>query len=87
MKFDNYNSDVINHYGRINQIIKCIEEMSELTQALTKYLGGETDNITEEIADVEIMLEQMRFIFDKDGIVDRTKSFKRLRQYERMGKV
>ena len=53
-------------YGVENQTIKAIEEMSELTKELAKALLGKADNdhIREEIADVEIMLEQLKDIYD-----------------------
>lgn len=61
----------INTYGVENQMIKTVEELSELSQALCKFLlkpyteSDRTilDNIYEEIADVEIMLEQCKMIF------------------------
>lgn len=48
------------------QIIKAIEEMSELSKELAKELNdnGNEDNIREEIADVLIMMEQMVYLFD-----------------------
>lgn len=63
----------INTYGVENQMIKTVEELSELSQALCKFLlkpyteSDRTilDNIYEEIADVEIMLEQCKMIFYK----------------------
>lgn len=57
-------------YGVENQTIKAIEEMSELIKELSKALLGKADNdhIREEIADVEIMLEQLKDIYDtRDG--------------------
>jgi len=55
----------IEHYGENSQIIICIEEMSELIQALTKSLRGipQADHLTEEIADVEITLEYVKRIY------------------------
>lgn len=53
-------------YGIEKQMIKCIEELSELQKELCKHsLGqGNIEHITEEIADVEIMLEQMKIGLD-----------------------
>jgi NTP pyrophosphatase (non-canonical NTP hydrolase) len=55
-------------YGAESQIDMMIEEMSELTKALCKYKrspdGGTVDNVLEEMADVQIMLNQMALIFD-----------------------
>lgn len=79
----------INTYGVENQIIKTVEELSELSQALCKFLSKPytesdrtiLDNIYEEIADVEIMLEQCKMIFyeSEDKINDyKKKKIKRL---------
>jgi len=53
---------ILKTFGLEKQMIKCIEELSELQKELCKYsLGqGNLEHITEEIADVEIMLEQMK---------------------------
>ena len=52
-------------YGSAKQIAMVFEEMSELQKELCKYLRGKYSpaNIAEEIADVEIMLEQMKMLF------------------------
>lgn len=52
----------LNIFGLKDQMIKCIEELSELQKELCKLsLGqGSLENATEEMADVEIMLEQMK---------------------------
>lgn len=53
---------IAHHYGLHSRLDKTAEECLELALALMhhKERGGEIDHITEEIADVEIMLEQMR---------------------------
>ena len=58
----------IAHYGKLNQLDVCIEEMAELTKEIVKNKRGENnrDHIVEEIADVYIMLEQLELIFDVD---------------------
>ena len=55
---------LINKYGEL-QIIVAIEELSELQKELCKHLRGKIDgcNLVEEIADVQIMLEQMIILF------------------------
>lgn len=52
-------------YGSTRQIAMVFEEMSELQKELCKYLRGRGsfEHIAEEIADVEIMLEQMKMLF------------------------
>ena len=59
-----------NRYGTQNQLLKTIEECNELGSAIAKYLispkSKENENhVLEEIADVSIMIQQLRtFIFD-----------------------
>lgn len=57
----------IDTYGSINQCIVAMEEMAELQKELSKAIRGEEvrENIVEEIADVEIMILQLRRIFTK----------------------
>lgn len=56
---------IIKFYGEKAQIIKAIEELSELTKELCKNINGQIDDrsIEEEIADVQIMLNQLNIIF------------------------
>ena len=54
------------HYGKQTQIIVCIEEMSELTKELTKHLRDSNtslNGITEEVADVSIVIDKIQMIF------------------------
>ncbi len=65
-------------FGKVQQITKAVEEMSELQKELCKVLIGEMNllNIIEEIADVEIVIEQMRMIFNSDRDIERVKAEK-----------
>ena len=77
--------DAINKLGDRNQITKAIEEMSELTKELCKYLEGaqdDKDKIYLEIADVTIMMEQLRIIFECNDDVCECMDF----QIERLAK-
>ena len=76
---------LINKFGKKNQIIVSIEELSELQKELCKYLRDKTNirNISEEIADVEIMLEQLKLIFENETPVSIEKEYKLARTYER----
>lgn len=53
-------------YGSEIQHIVAIEELSELQKELCKSLRGQTDkqHIAEEIADVQIMMEQMMILYE-----------------------
>ena len=56
--------EIIDYYGEEKQMIKAIEEMSELQKELCKTLigKGNRDSLVEEIADVQIMLDQLKLI-------------------------
>ena len=59
-------TEAVAHYGDIKQLVKAVEEMSELTKEVCKAtsygLTAHMDGLTEEIVDVEIMLEQLKII-------------------------
>lgn len=59
-------------YGEDSQIVVAIEELSELQKELCKVLRGKinVDNLAEELADVEIMTEQMRIMFFGNSEID-----------------
>lgn len=79
--------ETIRQNGYKMQTMVAIEEMSELTKELVKFMRGEhnTDAIAEEIADVEIMLRQMKIIYDiKDEDVEKLMVIKLKRLKERM---
>lgn len=56
----------IDTYGHKNQIEKVLEELAELMVEVCKINHGRTskDKVIEEIADVEIMLAQLKIIFN-----------------------
>lgn len=58
-------ASAIETFGEENQIHVALEELSELQKELCKDLRGSPNytHIAEEIADAEIMLEQLRFIY------------------------
>lgn len=55
---------IADHYGEEHQMLKAVEEMAELTQAIMKYLDNPAkwDDLFEELADVLIMVEQLDYI-------------------------
>lgn len=67
----------IEEFGANKQIVVAIEELSELQKELCKFLRYETTtNLSEEIADVGIMLEQLKIIFGIEEVVEQDKRFK-----------
>ena len=76
----------IETYGSVMQITVAFEEMSELQKELCKYIrgSGSQENIAEEIADVEIMIEQMKMLFNCETSVLKVREKKVKRLKERM---
>lgn len=48
--------EILHHYGEAHQQEKAIEEMAELISAIKH---GDRDNYVEELADVQVMIEQL----------------------------
>jgi len=69
----------IERWGKPSQIEMLIEEMAELTLALQKFKRDpspeKAKEVCDEMADVEIMLEQNRLVFNSQEVDDR-KQFK-----------
>lgn len=80
---------IIKTCGEKAQIIQAIEELSELQKALCKYLKEDTyenrENIEEEMADVQIMLDQLMIIFDNEKQIQTWTARKITRTYQRLG--
>ena len=78
---------ILNSYDSKAQKMKCCEELAELETAILKHInkGGNTDAILEEMADVYIMLEQLRYMmpFGENTLND-TIDFKLDRQIQRI---
>ncbi len=72
----------IETYGALSQEMVLLEEMSELQKEVCKHWRGQDNRnqIAEEIADVEIMLEQVKMIFSCGDAVSlyRIQKLKRL---------
>lgn len=74
---------IINHFGKDAQILKCVEELNECAAELMKSYSGRANLVHQEIADAIIMLEQMRIVFDAE-IVDVNIEYKLLRTMNRI---
>jgi len=59
----NIHQQSLTKFGEQKQKDMLIEEMSELTQALLKDRRGRESNISEEIADVQIVLDQIKLLY------------------------
>ena len=76
----------VHTYGETSRLILAVEEMSELTKELSKHTRGRNNMsaICEEMADVEIMLEQLKIVFNNRAAVDYHKAHKLQRLADRM---
>ena len=79
---------LINHYGTLNQKLIAIEEMAELQKAIVKHIRQESEeninSVIEEIADVQVMLEQLKMIFSCRSKTDEIMDAKIDRQIKRI---
>ena len=79
----------LEQWGINAQVGQTVEECAELIVALQKYINrtpqaNMKENILDEIADVEMMLAQMRVALDIDDVTLRERiecKFERLRHY------
>lgn len=87
------------YYGFDNQSDKTIEECAELIQAIEKYKENERNNymnedekqeyrqhMIEEIADVQIMLDQLVYLLNCEEEMKKVIEYKVKRQLERIRK-
>ena len=90
---------IANHYGLVKQSRQLSEECAELIQAVSKYMRYQEtsyastvdwkylENVCEEIADVEVMLEQIKYLLHiNPEAVEEIKKNKIDRQLERIKK-
>lgn len=74
----------VQFFGHSNQLAKSMEELGELISAIAKVVnGGSTADVIDEIADVQIMIRQLRIIYGKN-LVDQQIDFKLNRLMKRM---
>lgn len=87
---------IAKHYGYGAQSNQLIEECAELIQAVSKYRrakgrrseGLAFENLVEEIADVEIMLEQVKYLLHiPEQAIASNKVFKILRTQRRIAET
>lgn len=79
----------IDTFGEASQLVMLFEEMSELQKEICKAIRYNKrqlrDHVAEELADVEIMLEQTKMIFDVDDDTEMWRLDKVVRLRERLG--
>lgn len=72
---------IADHYGLKHQLVKCKEELGELIEAIDSTNG---EAIIEEVADVEIMTEQLKHLMCVEKVVELYKDYKTDRQLRRI---
>lgn len=79
---------LIDHYGTKKQQDIAIEELAELQKAIIKYRREPSDKTKEaaieEIADVQVMLEQLKIIYSCRSKIDAIMDAKIDRQIKRV---
>lgn len=84
---------IIKHFGKINQIAKAKEELQELRREIVldmemvtrKEFPYNVSAIIDKIADVEIMLQQLRIIFSlSENEIKKRKKYKIARTLRRI---
>lgn len=74
---------IANHYGKEHQLEKCKEELNELIEAID---SKDEESVKEEIADVEIMINQVKYLMCAERLVELYKDYKIQRQFIRIAK-
>ena len=79
---------IADHYGLKHQLSKCKEELYELYGAINDYQEDDSKEnlkaIITEIADVEIMTTQLKYLLDINEEIGAEKLYKLNRQLKRM---
>jgi NTP pyrophosphatase (non-canonical NTP hydrolase) len=78
----------IKKYGNARQMDMVVEESAELIKAINKFKrspGAVTmRDLCGELADVEIMCQQLRLMLNKDGLINQIKNEKLVRLQSRL---
>lgn len=98
IQIDKYTRKQAEQFGIENRLLQCTEECGELIQALSKYQrilqGDKTCQtnmchaeymIADEIADVELLLEQIKYLLGNEMEVRERKLYKLERTEQRLG--
>ena len=74
---------ILNHYGRIQQMNKTLEDLAELQVAIAHE--DKKEKVLEELADVHVMAEQVRLMWSiNEDELDRMIDYKVDRTLERI---
>ena len=77
-------------FGVKSQFEKADEECIELSLAIKRFLSkrpNAMDNLIEEIADAEIMIDQLKIMIEKNAEIELMKEFKLLRLEKKLNEI
>lgn len=76
-------------FGKEKQKIKVLEELGELSVEVAKMINGigDEERLVDEIADVEIMLEQLKIMYVLTKRVYRRKEYKKARLEKKINEI
>ena len=79
---------LLKKYTLNKQYVVAIEELAELQKELTKALRskGDIDHIAEEIADVEIMIEQLKY-YNRESQLFQKVEYWKLKKMQRIKEI
>lgn len=84
---------IADHHGIHSQLIKLIEEMSEVAKEITKLLNSKDDKVIldiyrntlpEELADLRLVYDQIVYLMDCKEKVEAMRNYKVMRQIRRI---
>lgn len=86
---------IADHYGINNQLLKLVEEMSEVSKEIMKLLTAKEDEeihdiyrntLPEELADLNLVYKQVVYLMDCRARVNAVQRYKVTRQLQRIDK-
>lgn len=76
---------IAHHYGLESQLNQTTEECGELITAINKFKRyGDVEHLIEEMADVEVMLDQLKYLLKCEDSIHDIKEYKINRQLKRI---
>ena len=89
MKYFDLLQTAIETFGEEAQTVVAIEELSELQKELCKFLRGQgnAEHLAEEMADVQIMFDQLEIMHGNRGSVASWQTLKTMRLAEQIEKA
>lgn len=84
---------IADYYGIHSQLIKLVEEMSEVTKEITKLLNSKDDKtildiyrntLPEELADLSLVLDQVIYLIGCEEQIEEWRKYKAIREIRKI---